>query len=67
MNIREAALKAIDIYNEHQEGARLDAGFDGGEFSGPAHDRMAEKEVREMCKKEGVPYEEVNAEMHLME
>jgi hypothetical protein len=34
-----------DTWTQHNEAAGYDAGFDGGEFSGPAHDRMAHDEV----------------------
>lgn len=34
-----------DTYSDHHDAAGYDAGFDGGEFSGPAHDRLAHDEV----------------------
>jgi hypothetical protein len=36
----------VPISDSHDEAARWDAGFDGGEFSGPAHDRMLEEEYQ---------------------
>lgn len=34
-----------DVWSQHAEGADADAGFDGGEFSGPAHDALAHDEI----------------------
>ena len=50
-NIRiEAAARAFEeIQNSHAIAADLDAGFDGGEFSGPAHDAMADQECIEVA------------------
>ena len=36
----------------------LDAGFDGGEFSGPAHEERLDREVDAICEKHGWRLEE---------
>jgi len=61
--IQEVADKAEKVYAEHEEAAYYDAMFDGGEFSEPAHDRMAEEEIKAICKEYGVDYEEVLGEI----
>jgi len=61
--VQRVADKAKAIHIAHEEGAYMDAGFDAGEFSGPAHECMAEKEVRELCALNGVEYEEVENEL----
>lgn len=38
------------IADELEEGARIDAGFDGGEFSGPANARYASYEHEKVCR-----------------
>ena len=40
-----AASAVWRIEQQHSEAAVLDAGFDGGEFSGPAHHRQAMQQV----------------------
>lgn len=43
----EHAAEALEgVYAASQEAAHVGTGFDGGEFSGPAHARMAETEAR---------------------
>lgn len=61
--LSEVAEMANEIYAQHEEIADIDAGFDGGEFSGPAHDRMAEREVEQMAQKEGYTLDQVADEM----
>lgn len=66
MTLRETAMKALEIMQAHEEGADMDAGFDGGEFSGPAHARMAQKEIAELATACGFTYEEVDDEMMMV-
>lgn len=47
------------IMNAHAEAAEADAGFDGGEFSGPAHHRAEEREITKLAEQHGYTYEEV--------
>lgn len=56
----DAAL-ALEIQEAHSEGADMDAGFDGGEFSGPAHSRMEEQEIKTLAEESGFTYDEVMA------
>lgn len=63
LDIKQVADLANAIHAAHDEGAEMDAGFDGGEFSGPAHGRAVEQEVRELCKKYRVDYEAVENEL----
>lgn len=63
MTLRETALEALKIMNAHEEGAYYDAGFDAGEFSGPAHGRMAQQEIAELAIENGFNLEEVEREM----
>jgi hypothetical protein len=65
--LREVAEKAIEIYNQHAEGAEMDAGFDGGEWSGPAHQRMAEKAVQTLCEIHNVDFDDVQSEVENLE
>jgi hypothetical protein len=47
----------------HAEAAELDAGFDGGEFSGPAHMDMEYRQVRDALKETGWTAREFLAEV----
>lgn len=58
------AHRAIAIYAKHDEAADWDAGFDAGEFSGPAHATAADREVEELAKKYGLTFEEVTDEIN---
>lgn len=66
MTLREAAMKALKIMQAHEEGADMDAGFDGGEFSGPAHADMAQREIAELAKSHGFTPEEIEDEMMMV-
>lgn len=45
----EETIQRIEEFSERQsEGRQADAGFDGGEFSGPAHDKLFDKGVIEI-------------------
>jgi hypothetical protein len=43
--LSRAASAVSAIRREHAEGAEADHGFDAGEFSGPAHASMEEREI----------------------
>ncbi len=58
---------AMDIMDGHQIAMEADAGFDGGEFSGPAHERMMEKEITELAELYGYTYDEVIGEVNRMQ
>ena len=66
MTLHEVALKAIKIYSAHEEAAGFDSGFDGGEFSGPAHSRMADDEVENLAISNGFSIEEVDDEVRVI-
>jgi hypothetical protein len=61
--LTELAQKAIEIYSAHEEGADMDAGFDAGEFSGPAHDRMAKREIQKLAADSGFTVNEIESEV----
>ena len=61
--IREAALAALDIIARFAEGAAMDAGFDAGEFSGPANARAEEEAITELANANGYSYNEVMDEV----
>lgn len=60
MNSKMSQLVAglLALHEESEHAAEMDAGFDGGEFSGPAHSEMLEEAERALCSKFGVPYED---------
>lgn len=69
MSDMRAAVRAFHrlmrlITAQHEEASRLDAGFDGGEFSGPAHARMYEDDEDRIAalvaKRFGFEYDELN-------
>ena len=59
----EVITEAEAIMYAHNEGAEMDAGFDAGEFSGPAHDDMMEKEITELASANGFTYDQVYGEL----
>lgn len=48
--------EAIEIMNSHALGAEMDAGFDGGEWSGPAHADMEEEALQALAARAGVKF-----------
>jgi hypothetical protein len=60
------ALEAIDIYARQEEAAAMDAGFDAGEFSGPAHARMADDRVARLATDNGFTPEELNTAVNAL-
>lgn len=64
MDIKEVAAQAGKIFEAHAEGAHADAGFDAGEFSGPAHSEMEHKEVSALAEAHGFTFEDVMSELH---
>ena len=61
--IQEVAEKALEIMEAHEIGAEMDAGFDAGEWSGPAHGRMEEQEIAELAATFGFTYDQVMDEI----
>lgn len=51
------------IITKHEEGADMDAGFDAGEFSGPAHAEAEAKEILELAEANGYTYDQVMCEL----
>jgi hypothetical protein len=62
--LTDLALAAADkaIY-ESMEGADADAGFDAGEFSGPAHAEILDRELEQIARQHGLTGDELNYEM----
>lgn len=63
LTLAEVTDKAVEIMVSHCELAEMDAGFDGGEFSGPAHGRMGEKEITDLAEANGFTLEDVYGEI----
>lgn len=61
--LSRAASAVARINREHSEAAEFDAGFDGGEFSGPAHYRAAEQEIRDALQSFGFTPKQYNDEL----
>ncbi len=51
------------IEQQHAEALYADAGFDGGEFSGPAHARMAQKDADRAARRLGFANAELASEI----
>lgn len=56
-----------NIEEAHAIGAEADAGFDGGEFSGPAHDRAMHAEIEKLAEAHGYTVDEVWTEVNRQE
>lgn len=63
LSLHDLAVEAIEIYVRHAEAAEYDAGFDAGEFSGPAHSRVADDKVAALAAEHGTTFSKVRAEM----
>jgi hypothetical protein len=50
------------IFAEHEAGSEADAGFDGGEFSGPEHSRMLARALEDFQARHNLS----DAEMHAL-
>lgn len=53
--------EAEQIIRAHEIGAELDAGFDAGEFSGPAHDQMLCSALTELATRYDVDVDELRS------
>lgn len=53
LTLSQMASRIAQITRSHAEAMDLDAGFDGGEFSGPAHYRAIEREVAQALRDGG--------------
>ena len=58
----EAVRRARSAIAAWTEAAERDAGFDAGEFSGPACMRALERELREISRLSGIDPDELEAE-----
>ena len=65
--ITEVGQDALALIASHEEGREADAGFDAGEFSGPAHDRNLEKAMTALAVKNGFTYDQVQDEVMRLE
>lgn len=59
----ELRSKAEAIMEAHAKGADADAGFDGGEFSGPAHAEDEEEELAVLAAEYGITYHKLMADL----
>ncbi len=57
MTNQELMQKAYEIIEQSEMAADADAGFDAGEFSGPAHGKMLEQKLTELAKQNYFTYE----------
>lgn len=64
LTLAEVASAAEKILSDHSEAEDYDAGFDAGEFSGPAHDKMAEEEISALAERNGFTLEQVLGELN---
>ena len=67
LSLEQVARLAITIYEAHEVGAELDAGFDGGEWSGPAHGDMADEQVADLARANGFTLETVLGEIQTLQ
>lgn len=51
--------EAIRLMNDYAYAAEADAGFDGGEFSGPANARSLERALAKLADRHGVTVDDV--------
>jgi hypothetical protein len=56
---REVIAQAQEIIQSHALGAEADAGFDAGEWSGPAHADMEEKALRQLAAANNVDFDDL--------
>lgn len=63
MRIEQIVAEAMKIVEAHSIGAEMDAGFDGGEFSGPAHCEMEVDDLAELAKIHGLSYDQLDSFM----
>lgn len=59
---RKMIAQAQEIIQSHAIGAETDAGFDAGEFSGPAHVDMEEKALRQLAAANNVDFDDLMVE-----
>lgn len=64
MTLEEVVELALEAMEAHEEGSAHDAEYDAGEYSGPAHDRMLEKEITSIAEENGFTYDQVMDEIH---
>lgn len=55
--LTDAIDDALEIQRTHEAAAAADAGFDAGEWSGPAHAQMIETALDDLCERHGVSRE----------
>jgi hypothetical protein len=65
--LQVVAEMAIQIQEDHAYGAEADAGFDGGEFSGPAHMEMETEAIGSLASRNGFTYDQVMDEVSRLE
>ena len=51
--------EAREIVESHDKGREMDAGFDAGGFSGPAHSRTEEKALRKLASRHEVKFQDL--------
>lgn len=66
MNLRECAIKAASIMNAFEIAAEQDAGFDAGEFSGPACAEAADRKIAELAESNGFTFDQVMEELTIL-
>lgn len=62
-SIAQIVDQAIEIWNSYAIAAEADAGFDGGEFSGPANEDAEERALRQLAEKNGYSFEDLQTAM----
>lgn len=64
MSLRQVAILSDEITQSSVIATEADAGFDGGEFSGPAHGDMLKERLTELAEKFGYTFEQLEGEMY---
>lgn len=59
--LSRAVSAVAQLAREHRENAPLDAAFDAGEWSGPAHDRALNREATVVLQNAGLSSDELGA------
>lgn len=64
MTTEQIAQEALDRVQASNMGACLDAGFDGGEWSGPQHAEMLEDDLNALAKTHGLTMDNLEIAMN---
>jgi hypothetical protein len=63
MNTKQIVEQAFKIVERHNLAAEMDAGFDAGEWSGPAHDAMEMDALADLANQHGLTFDQLDTMM----